>query len=84
MTEEEAATLTAEQRGISKRLVCQINVSPWILESLAVSTDGKRVAYLAQVDKKYFTVVDGQEGEQYNFVWKYTLIFSPDSKSVAY
>ncbi len=50
-------------------------------DSLVLSPDGNRIAYVVETDKK-FVVVDGIEGEQY-FAVKY-LVFSPDGKRFAY
>ncbi len=50
----------------SERLVAQIDFFSWIPESFKVSPDSKRVAYAAQVGKKWLVVVDGKEGKQYD------------------
>jgi Tol biopolymer transport system component len=46
------------------------------------SPDGKRVAYVAKRDGKYFVVVDGKEGRKHDLTEK--VVFSPDGKRVAY
>ena len=74
----------SENRGVSERLIAQIDLSSWIKNTLTVSPDGKRVAYWAQVGNKRFVVVDGKEEKQYDDIVAGTLIFSPDSKRVAY
>ncbi|MHC4483553.1 MAG: TolB family protein, partial [Planctomycetota bacterium] len=48
------------------------------------SPDSKRVGYPAQLDGKWFTVIDGQEQKQYNAIAEGTLTFSPDSKRLVY
>jgi hypothetical protein len=48
------------------------------------SPDSARVAYAAQVGKKWFTVVDGKEEQQYDGVGQGSLTFSPDGKRLAY
>jgi len=50
---------------------------------LAVSPDGKRVAYLASRGKRELVIIDGVEGKEYGDGIGH-LVFSPDSKRVAY
>ncbi len=68
-------------RIVSERFIVQIDFSSWISESFKVSPDSKRVAYAAGVDDKWFVVVDGEEGKEYDgFVGGGRIIFdSPDS-----
>ncbi len=57
------------------------------INGLAISPDGKRVAYVAGLGKwgveDYAVVVDGKEGPPYDGIGG-TPIFSPDSKRVTY
>jgi hypothetical protein len=39
---------------------------------------------MVQVDDRQFVVVDGIEGKQYDSIGEGTLVFSPDSRRVAY
>jgi Tol biopolymer transport system component len=55
-----------------------------IVESLTVSPDGKHFAYVARRGGKWFVVVDGKEGKEYDEIGEGTPIFSPDSKHFAY
>jgi hypothetical protein len=54
-----------------------------IPENLTVSPDSKRVAYGAKRGLKWFNVVDGVKGNEYDDLSGITL-FSPDSKHVVY
>ena len=56
--------------------------SSWIVSSLKVSPDSKRVACVAGMGDKQLVIVDGKEGKAYDDIDD--LIFSPDSKRVAY
>ena len=47
---------------LSEKLVCNIDTSTWVKESLTISPDSKRVAYAAQAGNKSFVVVDGKNG----------------------
>ena len=62
---EVAKGYISAKRVVSKRLVAQIDLSSWIQESFKVSSDNKRVAYVARVNNKWFVVVDGKEGEKH-------------------
>jgi hypothetical protein len=42
------------------------------------------VAFVAQSVEKWFVVIDGKEGKHYDDIGKSTLVFSPDSRRVAY
>ena len=68
-------------RVVLERLIVQIDFSSWIRESFKVSPDSEHVAYAAGVDDKWFVVVDGEEGKEYDgFVGGGRIIFdSPDS-----
>ena len=71
-------------RIVSERLIVQIDLSSWISESLRVSPDSRRVAYVAQVGNKWFVVVDSKEEKQYDSIGAGAPIFSPVSRRVAY
>jgi hypothetical protein len=73
-----------QDRVVSERLICQIDLSSWIKESLIVSPDNKRIAYAVRVDNKQVVVVDGKMEKQYDGIGIGSLIFSLDSKHMAY
>ena len=64
---------------------------PIVSQKPVFSSDGKRVAYFAEVDSgnstqghnEQFIVLDGKEGKHYGNVWPFVM-FSPDSKHVLY
>ncbi|MGD0233223.1 MAG: hypothetical protein ABSC55_01660 [Syntrophorhabdales bacterium] len=68
----------------SERLIAHIDFSAWAPKSFKVSPDGTRLAYGAKAGNKWFVVVDGKEGKQYDIIMEGTPLFSPDSKRVAY
>jgi hypothetical protein len=55
-------------RIVSERFIVEIDRSSWIPESLTVSPDGRRVAYMDKESGTQFVVVDGTEGKQYNVI----------------
>jgi hypothetical protein len=66
-------------------LICELDVSSWLgPETIIISPDRKRVAYLVSVGEKQVVVVDGIQQKQYDSIGKGTLIFSPDSQRVAF
>ena len=79
-----APAVIDEEREGSEKLVSQIDSSSWIAESLEISPDSQRVAYVASVGNKWLVIVDGEEGKQYDGIGEGSLIFSPDSQRVAY
>ena len=58
----------SQNRVAAERLIAKIDVSTLAQASLKVSPDSKRVAYGAKVGNKWFVVVDGKEGKQYDKV----------------
>ena len=66
----------------SGKFVTEI-ISSAVKKSLKVSPDSKRVAYAAGSGNKWFVVVNGKEGKQYDDALVDYCIFSPDSKRVA-
>ena len=70
-------------KGIFEILTSRIDVPSETKESLRVSTDGRRV-YGAPVDSTWFVVVGADEKRKYDRVGKDSLVFSPDSRHVAY
>ncbi len=68
--------------ALSEKLICHIDTSAWEKESLKVSPDSKRLAYVARTGNKWFVVVDGKEEKQYDGLG--APLFSPDSTHVAY
>jgi len=51
---------------------------------VTLSLDGKRVGYCAVRGLKPHVVVDGLEGKGYDWILPWSLVFSPNSKRVAY
>ena len=67
------------------REVSMGKIHPGIIEeSLVMSPDGERVAYIARRDRGLFVVVEGMECEQYYELEVGSLCFSPNSKRLAY
>ena len=57
------------------------------LKGLQFSLDSKRLAFVADSDGEAYMVIDGKEGKKYNEVgehFRQGIVFSPDSKSIAY
>jgi len=54
------------KRKVSERFIVQIALPLWAFSPFQVSPDSKRVAYVAQLGKKWFVVVDGKEEKQYD------------------
>jgi WD40 repeat protein len=73
-------------RDSKPRMVLDAREGPthegFMIESLCVSPDSKHVAYAASKGQRWFAVVDGQAGIEYNDIGGLT--FSPDSKRLAY
>ena len=66
------------------RLIAEMDPS-WIIGTLTVSPDGAHVACVARGENKQFVVVvDGKGGKPHGGVGNNILVFSPDSKRVAY
>ena len=75
--------LEISDRVISEKLIVKNDSLPF--DSLKISLDNRRVAYVAKEGRKWFVVVDGKEEKKYNSsIVDGTLIFSPDSKRVVY
>jgi hypothetical protein len=70
------------KRTISERLISPMDLSAWSDSALIISPDNKRVAYADKKGNRWFTVVDGIEGSNYDSVDR--AYFSPDSQHVAY
>lgn len=56
------------------------------IHKLSFSSNGKQIVFIAQKEKdgKYMVVHNGKEGKAYDFIYPYTLEFSPDSQYFAY
>ena len=70
-------------RHASERLLFPELHEEIILETIVLSPDGRRLAYIAIVDEKSIMVVDGLEGKSYDAI-SGAPIFSPNSQRVAY
>ena len=58
-------------------------IHPGIIEdSIVISPDARRIAYITKNGDKQFVVVDGREGDTYETIW--SLKFSPDAMKVGY
>jgi hypothetical protein len=55
----------SSSRVVSEGLIAEIDPS-WLLPSFKASPDSKHVACIAAVGDKWFVVVDGEEGKQYD------------------
>lgn len=73
----------SQNRKVSEKIITQVDASTWIQQSLRVSPDNRRIAWVAQKNNKQFVTVDGKEGKFYDGIGSYP-IFSPDSKNLAY
>ena len=81
---QEAAESTATETVLGK-----IDPVSWIKETVVVSPDATKLAYVARADGKQRVVVDGQEGKLYDEIVAgriraCCIVFSPDGKRVAY
>ena len=74
----------SENFVVFEKLIVQIDPFISIKDTLKISPNGKRVAYMAKSSDRWFVVVDGKEEKQYDGILQDSLIFSPDSKHVAY
>lgn len=81
-----AGTLRAQQplNKETARVVLQVDVPAAVPGTLAVSTDGRRAAYVAQRGRKLVVIVDGKEGKPYERIGLPGPVFSPDGRQVAY
>ena len=54
----------SSNRTVSEKFIVQIDFSTLISNSLKVSPDNRRIAYVAVENEKWFVVVDGKEQKQ--------------------
>lgn len=83
-----AANLHAEesnwQRVVTEQLILSPDPTEWIESTLRISPDGKRIAYVKNVEGMKCIVVDGKEGMPYDNIALGKNLFSPDGKRFAY
>jgi hypothetical protein len=58
----------------SEKLICKVDFSSWVAESLTISPDSKRVAYVAKEGTKAVVVINGKEEKQYDGIVKGSII----------
>ncbi len=74
-----------KKRAVSERLIDQGRHQELYLDSIKISPDNGRIAYVVVLGRySSVTVVDGKDEKPYNYHFWNTLIFSPDSKRIAY
>jgi Tol biopolymer transport system component len=78
-----AASASQLERRASERMLFPELHESIIQESIVVSPDGRRLAYIAIEGEKSIVVVDGEEGNPYDAI-SGVPIFSPDSQRLAY
>jgi WD40 repeat protein len=71
-------------RVITETAIGSIKRSEWIADSVVVSPDNRRVAYLNHVGWKSHVIVNGQKGKDYDGFVPGSITFSPDSQRLAY
>jgi hypothetical protein len=69
---------------MSEKLFTEIDTSTYIPNTLKVSPNMQRAAYIAEVNDIKFVVVDGISGQYYTDIKTSSLKFSKDSKHFAY
>jgi WD40 repeat protein len=65
-------------------LLASIDPDRWIMESFRISPDNRTFVYGNNVEGKQVVVVNGKEQNRYDEVFVHYLIFSADSKHIAY
>jgi hypothetical protein len=68
----------------SEQIYIPIDISVYMPNTLKISPNKKRIAYIAEVNSKKMVVVDGISGQLFDDVFASTLKFSEDSKRFAY
>ena len=71
------------ERTVSESYIDQGGLS-MVGQSLTLSPDSRRVAYVARASKKRIVVANGLEGEHYDNIENKSLVFSADSQRLAY
>ncbi len=74
----------AANKVLTMKYIGHVDIAPQDQRSLALSPDGKHVAYIHKSGKKCFVAYDGKEGINYNNIIDGSLTFSPDSGHLAY
>ncbi len=55
-----------------------------LADSITISPDGRKVAYVVQEGDNQFLVVNNEEGKRYDEILVNSIVFSPDSQKFAY
>lgn len=76
-------------REVSEKLLVKLDAFQPIKDSMRISPNGKRVAFLSVKQRfpggtQWFAVVDGKDEKKYDLVGRNSAVFSPDSKHLAY
>jgi hypothetical protein len=69
---------------MSKSLMGRVDFPSGRGDPFTVSPDSTHLAYVATTGNKWFVVVDGKAGKQYDDIGGYSLAFSPDSTHFGY
>jgi WD40 repeat protein len=71
-------------RDVKEEFITDVDINHWQDQSLRVSPDSKTVAYVNNVDGQQAVVVNNQQQKKYDEIDGYYLVYSSDSKHMAY
>jgi len=77
-------TTTKLNRLVSEKLITEVDFFSLIPNTITISQDVTRFAYVTRIDHKLVVVVDGKNQKSYSGILEGSLCFSPDSKHIAY